>query len=283
MAIYTDSKGAIGSEFVQGGVDATSFARVEPLLAPRLLKKRFLFGIPLVSALPHPVTGRREELVDEDLKDYIIRAVAQMEFESGVFMLPVQMTKKLPFDRQEYLNLGYMQLPDRPILSIESFEIWDADNRPVYKVPTQWIDSGNFQRGQVNLIPLSAGFVGGSAGGAVPSQTAGGAFFLSILGQHGWIPSYWAVTYTTGFREGAIPVIVNELIGTQAAIFVLDELQATNRIAGYSVGLDAASQSVQTAGPQVYAKRIEQLEKQKAILLNKLKARFSLKLFSSNV
>lgn len=281
MAIYTESKQAIGNEFTEGGVDATAWTRFEPLITPAQLKRRFLFGIPLVSMLANPVTGKREEMTDEDLKDSIVRAVGDMESEAGVYVLPVQKRKKLPFDRNEYMNLGYVQLPDRPVTSVDRFRITDASGISVYDIPPQWIDPGNFHRGQVNLIPLSAGFV---AGGAVlPSQTAGGAFFLSILGQHGWIPSYWEITYTCGFSEGHLPIVVNELVGIYAAIIALDSIQATNSIAGFSVGLDAASQSVTTGGPQIYAERIKNLEAKKQVLLGKLKAKVGTKIFSSNV
>lgn len=271
----------IGSEFQQGGIDGAAWTRREALISPDQLVNRFLFGIPLYSAVPDPITGVRARLTPENIKDAVFRAVGRIELESGITISPVTRVVKLPFDRNEYLQMGFFLVPYRPILRVDWLTVMTSDNQLVYQVPNEWVDAGNFQRGQINIVPLQPAYLNA---GFVPSQSAGGAAFLSILGAKGWIASYWGLKYTTGFDTAAgIPVAMNELIGCEAAIDLLNLLAATNRVQSYSLGVDGLSQSASTPGPQVYQFRIEQLLEQKKILLNKFKALYSLKIFSSNV
>jgi hypothetical protein len=143
------------------------------------------------------------------------------------------------------------------------------------------VDPGQLKWGQVNIIPLMPAFIG--QGGTLPSFDAGGAAWLSILGQSGWVPSYWQITYVAGMDEGQIPTMVNELIGVVAAIRVLSLLAATNRVASYSLGLDAASQSINTPGPALYDAPIEKLEIRKKTIMGRLKAKWFRKFFVSNI
>jgi hypothetical protein len=143
------------------------------------------------------------------------------------------------------------------------------------------VEASGFQRGQINIVPLTIAFTNG---GFIPSQSAGGAAFLSILGAKGWIPAYWQIEYTTGFPDGALPRDLNELIGVVAAIETLSLLATTDADANSrSIGIDGMSQSVSSAGPQKYQARIEVLTAKKQMLIDKFKSRFALKMFSSNV
>jgi hypothetical protein len=287
VAIITGGKDALGSEFIQGGKDYTGWTRREPLIDSEQLKARFLFGIPMYSAIPDPVSGIRAHLTNEILKDIILRSAARIEFETGVTVLPVQRDRKMPFDRTEYLQLGYFSLPDRPVLkvlkiAVATSQYVDGTNDPqsIYALPNEWVEMGQAQRGQINILPLQPAYLNA---GFIPSQGAGGAAFLSILGSRNWIPSFWIISYLAGFDESGLPTPVNDLIGIEAAIDVLNMLGATNRIASHSLGVDSISQSVSTPGPQVYQFRIEQLMAQKQMLVNKVKALFQLKIHTSNV
>jgi hypothetical protein len=111
----------------------------------------------------------------------------------------------------------------------------------------------------------------------------GGAAWLSILGQGGWVASYWQARVIVGMDAGHIPLFINELIGLIAAIDILGKLAALYRIASYSTGLDAASQSVSTPGVSLYDGAIERMEKEKAVKLNKVKALYYKKIFVDNV
>jgi hypothetical protein len=285
MAIFTggpsgDAKDIIGSEYLQGAVDGTAWGRREPLIDPDKLKVRFLFGIPMYSAIPDPVTQVRAPYTNEMMKDAILRAANRIELETSITILPVERKVKMPFDRTEYLNLGYVLMPHRPILKMVSMYVADAQQQPIYAIPNEWIDMGQAHKGQINVLPLQPAYLNS---GYLPSQTSGGAAWLSILGARGWIGSYWMVDYVTGFDESGIPSTMNDLIGIEAAIDILNMLQATNRVSSHSLGIDAMSQSVSTPGPQVYQARLEGLEKQKQVLKGKLKSLYQLGIHSSNV
>ena len=284
MALVTTlQRPKVGSEIDQATDGQAAFGRTEPLITVDELKSRYLFGIPLVAALPDPITKVRAQMNDEMLKDVIRRAAGQAELElgTGVHISPVEVTRRVPFDRAEYRSLGFFRLPEKPILRFTSMKVKTADGSPVYDVPLTWVDPGQFAKGQVNVIPLMPAFVG--QGGTLPSFDAGGAAWLSILGQAGWVASYWELVYWTGFEEGHMPAMVNQLVGVIGAIDVLTRLAATYRISSYSLGLDAASQSVSGPGPQLYETAITRLMEEKKILLNKLKTKLYNKIAVDNV
>ena len=276
----SNNQAQVGSNLPTGATDASEWSRVEPLITPDQLVGRHLFGIPLVSAQIDPITKRAAVMTPDMIKDHISRAVSRLELEAGFNVFPVEHTVRLPFDRNEYLSFGYLQLPHRPVTSVHSLTVSTATGNTVYSVPLEWLAPGNLIRGQVTLVPLQAAFL---ASGVVSNPTGSGAAFLSILGANGWIPEYWQVKYISGFQEGKIPRVVNELIGCIAAIDILSLLATTRTANSTSLGMDGVSQSVGTAGPQVYDGRITKLEETKQILLNRLKTVYALKGFSGTL
>lgn len=281
MADYEDSKQNLGSLYPTGAVDS-SWSRLEPLITPEDMREIHLFGIPLVSFIKDPVTMQRQAMSDRIIEKKIIGAVALVEAELGMQVFPTQHMEKLAFDKNEFQSLGYFKLKNRPISSIERLAVVPANGLEIYVVPNDWIETANLSYGQINIIPLNIATTGGSF---IPAaQSGGGAFFLSILGQRPWIAAFWQVTYTTGWPEGKIPRMVNELIATVAAMDILSLLAATYaRSTSHSLGIDSLSQSISTPGPQLFLTRIEELEKKKTMLVRKLKAMFGLLLFSNNV
>lgn len=280
MAIYTDSKSGIGELTPAGAIEST-WRRTEPLITSSLMTTRHLFGIPLVSGIKDPLTRRAQVMTPEIIDDYIRRAVGTIELETSLTLFPTQIEEKMPYDRQEYQSFGYMRLLKRPVTSIEYMAIAPSNNQDVFVVPNEWIDTGQLYHGQLNIIPLTIA-LSGSSGSVVSS--AGGPALLAILGQHQWLASYWRVRYTAGFPDGNLPTVVNDLIGVTAAIDILSMLAATNgRNTSGSLSIDAMSQSVSTPGPEVYTRRIEDLEKKRLMITNKLKSLFGQKLFSGNV
>lgn len=281
MADYTTSKPALGGQFPGGDViDAHPWGRVEPLVKPDQVTSRYLFGVPLVSATMDPITKMRAVMTPEVIQDIIQGAVSRVELDTGLDIFPVQRQEKHGFDRQLYDSFGYMRTHHQPIASVEKLSVTPSNQVDVYNVPLDWLEAGNFYRGQVNIVPLTIAFQGG---GFVPSQSAGGAAFLSILGAKNWIPAYWQLVYTTGFPDGRIPRMLNDLISIYAAIDILGMLGATNRNASHSLGIDGMSQSISSAGPEVYASRIQKLEEQRVAMLNKMKAKSGKKFLVSNV
>lgn len=285
MAIFTGSelkaRPSLGSEMDHATDASAAFARVEPLLLPSQLVNRQLAGIPLYSALPDPVTKQRFNFGAPDvLNDFIEGAIGQVELETGLRVTPVEVTRRLAFDLPEYRQMGYVRVPDAPVLKVLSLSVTDASLNVIFSIPTQWIDVGHLQRGQINLLPLQPAFVG--AGTVGTSDSAGGAAFIALMGARSWVASWWTIQYVTGFAEGRVPRVLNDLVGCRAAVNILQRIQATNKVASYGISLDGAGQNITTPGVQLYSQAIELLEKDYKTISSKLKARFGKKIFSDN-
>lgn len=280
MPDYSVSKNGLGAVFPDGGV-ASDWKRSEPLITAEQLRSFHLFGIPLVSAIRDPITGRAQVMTDPLLTQYIIRAVSLAESDIMMDIFPVQYQEKHPFDKHLYDSFGFFNVMHRPVASIEALHVTPSNDVDVYQVPLDWIETGNLHKGQINIIPLTLALTNGSP---TPPQAAGGAVFLSIFGHKPWVPALWKVTYTSGFPDGMIPRLVNELIGTIAAMEVLSMLATTYaRNTSTSLGIDGMSQSIGTPGPNLFRVRMEELGDKRQRLIGKLKAAYGTKLFSGNV
>lgn len=286
MADYTTTKSALGGVYPTGSRQ-TTFRDVEPLLTAQQLRRRFLFGVPLVAPFPDPITGKPQVLIDDDLTDSIMRAAALAESNS-FFIFPRSIGKKYPWDQQLFMNLGFLKLEERPVASLEKFEVRPANSipgidGPVFSVPLDWIETANLAKGQINIVPIN---ISAMTGGQVLSTggVGNGSFFLSTMGSMGFIPAYWYAEYTVGFPEGNVPRIINEALGQQAAILVLQQLQAARALMNsQSASIDGMSQSVSGMGGQTYAKAIELLQMQLVATMKKLKTMFGQTMFVSNV
>ncbi len=286
MAIYgTSIAPNPQSVFPENAVDGQDAVRSEALLTPQLLTIRFLLGIPLVSQIKNPMTNKPDIWTEDVLKDYIVRAMAKVEVDIGVDILPVQRQEQHPYDRVHMEQYGYWRTRRKPILSIDAIRIRPANNvqgAPIWTVPPEWISLTHASKGQINLVPVMTAtaelFTTIST-----SNGNGAAFLLSAIRQLPWAPSYWQLMYTSGFPEGKIPVYINELIGTRAALDILSALAATFRVSSYSLGLDGMSQSQSGPGPQVYKVRIDELKEQYGIMTKKVKAMYGVKLAVSQI
>ena len=280
MADYTNSRPGVGSAFPENAID-TARLQLEPLLTVDLLKTRHLFGVPLVSAQKDPLTGKSQVMTDEMLYDYIEGAVSQAELELKIDIFPVKRREKQPFDINLYNSFGYFQLSHRPCTSIDKLSVTPSNMLDVYVVPNDWVEGAYLHRGQVNIVPLTVAFVQGTY---IPQQSSGGAAFLQILGNKAWIPAWWQIEYTSGFKDGLVPRVVNEYIGCVAAIEVLSMLAVTYaRSNSHSLGIDGLSQSVSTPGPQIFKVRLDELEEKKKAIMKKVKAIFGFKIFSGTL
>lgn len=280
MADYTNSRKGLGSPYPENATEAAR-QQVEPLITPDLLKSRHLFGVPLVSAQKDPLTGKQQVMTDDMLADIIEGAVAQAELELKIDIFPVKRQEKQPFDINLYNSFGYFQLAHRPATSVDKLSVTPSNQLDVYVVPNDWVEGAYLHRGQINIVPLTVAFVQGTY---IPQQSSGGAAFLQILGNKAWIPAWWQVEYTSGFPDGMVPRVVNDYIGTLAAMEVLSQLALTYaRANSHSLGIDGLSQSVSTPGPQIFKVRLEELEEKRKRIEKKIKAIFGYKIFSGTL
>ena len=280
--VYVNTKGSYGSVFPEKVVSGHPYSRMEALITPQQVRNRFLFGIPLYSNQKNPLTGQRDAITDEMIKsDFLPRAVMWAEQACHIDIFPVQRAEKQPFDKALYEAFGYFLTEHKPVLSMEKLSITPSNNVDVYVVPLQWVESSYFARGQINIVPLTAAFQG--AGFLPPSQASGGAAFLQILGSKSWIPAYWQILYTSGFPDGQVPILLNELIGNFVAKMILEMLASTNKIGSYGLNMDGAGQNVNTGGTNVYDARLQRIDENIDSLVNKVKAIFSIKMIATNV
>jgi len=280
MADYTNSKFVTGASYPENAID-TARQQVEPLLTVEQLKSRFLFGVPLVSAVKDPLTGRAQIMTDEMLADYIDGAISTAELELKIDIFPVKRREKQPFDINHYNSFGFFQLEHRPCTSVDKLSVTPSNERDIYVVPNDWVEAGYLHKGQVNIVPLTVAFVQGTY---IPEQSSGGAAFLQILGNKAWIPAWWQIEYTSGFRDGMMPRVVNDFIGATAATNILSMLALTYaRSNSHSLGIDGLSQSVSTPGPQIFKVRLDELEAQKLALKKKISAKYMGKIFSGTL
>lgn len=278
MSDYTKSKN-YGTTTYPVHANGTSglLRRVEPLITPSKLKSRHLKGI-LELAKRFGITYS-----DEELKDRINLAVNNAEIELGIPVFAEQFREKHPFDLNLYRSFIFMRTEQGPIVSLEDLSIVSSDQQSIFQVPIQWVESAQFHQRQINVIPLLSNFGGTTVNTPVAS---GGIAYLSILlNQFGFVPSYWQVTYTAGVCKdpGQVPLVVNELIGTIAAMEILSNIAPNNTQNSASLSQDGIGQSSSGPGVQIFQTRLAELAEKKKTLVGQLKRVFAAKYFLSSI
>lgn len=277
MANYDNSAINDRSVFPENAIDGQDWGRVEPLLTAKQLESRFLFAIPLVSPVINPRTKRADVKSDEDLKEHILRAVAKIEVMLGIDIFPVQRDERVPFDRAAVDTYMYMRTQHKPILSVDRLSIMPSNLGDAYILDPMWISKAYFTRGQINLTPmLTVGPNNSDYLFPASQPNAGGAFFLAQW-RKSWVPAWWRVIYTSGFPEGRMPRVMNEIIGMQAAIDVCNDIAAGFRYTSHSTSIDGVSQSQSGPGPEIYTNKIKELRAQLDPLIQKIKTQFGSK------
>lgn len=274
MADYTNSRSWPGAVYPIDSADSST-VQVEPILTPTQLRENFLFGIPLMSRMPDPITGKAKVMTDEILNSFINRAVSIAQTELNISIYEDQKVERKPYDFNLMVSQGYFRTDFRPIQSIQSLKLEAPNGNVVWDVPLSWIDLGYANVGLIYLFPYFASTDTGSfVGPLTGSSFAGGGYlqtqYMNFLG------GYWTLKYTTGFPCGKVPQIVNELIGTIASMQVLSQLAATWGLSsGASLSIDGYSQSVSTPGVQVFAQRLAELEQTKQTIIGKIRGMYT--------
>jgi len=253
-----------------------------PLITPTQLRRIHLFGIPLVSAIKNPLTGRPDAMDDDLLKEYITEAVGLVEMEGGFDIFPRQYQERAAYDAAEQHSFGFMKVRHRPAFSVEELSIADAAGTNVYEVNIDWVEKGLLHQGQINVVPFAMSAQGG---GILPlTSLSGNVGLLPAPFRSHWVPSLWQIKYTSGWTAGALPRVVNQLIGTAAAMEVLSMLATTYaRNNSSSLSIDGLSQSTSTPGPNLFDPRLKMLADKRKFLVKKLQRAMGLGFFSDNV
>ena len=282
MADYSDSRRAPGAIYPDSAIE-TGWQDLEPLLSPQKLRTIHLFGIPLVSAIKNPFTGRPDVMTDDVLKEHILEAaaIAESELGGGDFnIFPRQFQERHPYDQVQMDSFGYIQLRHRPVVSVESFAVQSSDGVNIWTVPKEWIEPGYLHRGQLHVIPFA---VASASGATLPLSGTTGLALLPSLFRFHWIPALWSIKATAGWEDSLIPKIVNQLIGTVAAMEILSNLAITYaRSQSSSLSIDGLSQSSSTPGPELFAIRMRELGEKRKFLIKKISRSCGLGLFTDN-
>jgi hypothetical protein len=251
--------------------------RIEPFLTPELFRSRYLKGIPQLFPQIH--------FTDEEIKDRIMMAMNETEAQLGTTITREEFKDKLPWDMSLYRAFIHTKVRHSPIISLEDLSIVASNDEIIFTVPSMWVDTANFSIGQITVTPLLAAFGATSASGSpitVTNQGAGVAF-LAIWGSAGnsaqQPPAYWQVTYSAGLsnKEGQVPVIVNQLIGTNAAINIISQIAQAFLYTSQALSQDGISQSSSLLGPRSFQLRLEELIKNRDELISKIRGIFAKK------
>jgi hypothetical protein len=242
------------------------FQRVEPLLTPEQFRSRFLKFIPIFI-----LNG--DTLSDDDLRDRIYLASNAVELDLKTTISREARKEKLPFKQEDYKAYIHLTAEQGPIVSIEQLAIVSADKNDIFQIPSEWIETANFAKRIINVIPLLAAYGVNSVQGAVGNA---GIAFLTVIDGLNWVPAYWQIQYTTGISntEGKIPTVVNELIGCVAALDILSMIMLMLVTTSQSQTQDGLSQA-SSFNPNIILQRITLLEAKRALLTKQLRNIFS--------
>jgi hypothetical protein len=265
---YSNSKEGWGDVVKDGSIDS-AWSACGPLITPQELRDLHLMGIPIVSAIKNPYTKKPDEIKDPSLVKMIEQAVALAELEVGIDIFPHQYEERMAYDGPEMDSFGYFRLRHLPAISVEELAVTSSDGVNVWVIPTGWIETGNLHQGQLNIVPFA---VAAQTGTTVPVVGPSALGLLPSLFKFPWVPALWRIKYTTGFKQGKIPMVINQLIGTIAAMEVLSMLGATySRSQSTSLGIDGLSQSQSLPGANIFQPRLKELGEKRRWLAKKLK------------
>lgn len=296
---FSNAKKPTGAVFPERAIDGTGlYAELEPLIDGKTMARRFLFGIPLVS----PLT--KEKLNSDDLEDFVKRGMARFQMESKALVQTKILRHRLPFDPNLYRQYMALEIPHKPIRKVLRLAICSASYAGVldslgqpeadkdfpsggelYRIPAEWIETGNQHRGLLNVIPLGVLFSGGGMGFETQSAALSGQALLQIIGATGWLPAFWTVEVATGLmcEDGSVPVIVNEAIGSAAALYAIDLLLPLFRTASQSMSIDGLNQSISDRMIELLQDKRTTLEGRYKEIIKHLKVLFGNAFFTSNV
>ncbi len=270
VADYTDSKP--GPSVWPAGALSAGWGYLSPLITPEQLVARFLWGINLQSKFQNPLTGKPWEITTDLLQDWIEGALEQAEAELNIAIIPIQVNEKLPMARRDWEANGYLCATKAfPIVSIERMSIKFANDDELWVIPMNWIETANFQFGQINLLPATAAAPLTSNNNT--NLQSGNLLFFDTWSRNRWIQALVDITYTAGFKNG-VPRVVNDFIGTMAAIDIISKLLATYaRSVSASLGIDSMNQSTSAINPIFLRGRLDDLIAERERMKKRLKGK----------
>ncbi|MNW28249.1 hypothetical protein D3C74_50710 [compost metagenome] len=239
------------------------------------MQNRIIYGIELYDTHGNPFP-------DDLLQSYLNSSIAWAEQVLNIAIQPREEEEVHDYLAQDYMNWGYVKLWKKPVLEVQSLEMWYGD-RPMMTIPKEWLKIDPLS-GMIQMFPTS-----GSTGGMI--ITASGGMFLPILrGSIGYVPQMWKVKYTAGmsepsteatgqvYRKTDIHPNLKEVIYKKTAMSVMGvwgDLIIGAGIANQSIGIDGLSQAIGTTQSPMFggaSARIKQLEEDIAAMMPGLRS-----------
>ena len=217
------------------------FSRTEALLTPKQLKERYLFGIKLQDE-------HGNEMPPEVIQHHISASLSYLEHKLDIIIAPTEFTEEYDYRAVDYTNFNFIQLKHRPLSSVTTLKAKFPNNVDLVTYPKEWIVLEK-EGAQIQLSPVE-----GTFSGLIVTQ--GGSYVPLIFGTRDHWPHLFQVKYVAGFCDDEIPLILNEMIGMQAAIRIFEimgDILHGPGISSESVGLDAASISKQLTASANYS------------------------------
>lgn len=225
-----------------------------PLPSPTDVRSFGLVGIELT----FPMTG--QTMTDDFISLHLETAIQELEFNYNL-CIKQKITTQIEDMYQGDLISRFQpfKLRNFPVLMIESIQLMYpnaiSDNPyQTYTLPPEWYV---FEKTKVNILATS--------GTVIPSYTGGqniSPMPLTSYGNQTYRPAAWRIVYQCGFENDFIPTLIWNLIIDKATLSILSDIgPLLFSVNSYNTAIDAISQSVQLAGPKLFEKRLESLEK----------------------
>lgn len=227
-------------------VSTAGLDRVEPILTVKEFKQRYMIG--LLDADGQLIDWKGNAIPDATLQHNILAAISYLEMKLDLIILKTKFVEKYDYRAVDYSQFNFIQLKKRPAIEVELIKAKFPNNRDLVTYPTEWYVLEK-EASQIQLSPVE-----GTFSGLIVTQ--GGSYVPLIYGTRDYWPHMFEIAYTAGFCDDQIPILINEMVGMQAAIRtfeILGDVLFGPGINSESVSLDGASVSKSLANSAKYA------------------------------
>ena len=245
-----------------GAVEDGSRDAAFSVISVQELKDDYLFGLDLTDDRGNPFPNKLFERYIKSAVAYISRRLdvpLRRKVYSDINPAADEGARQASYFQQEWYSYFHTQLPERPIISVESARIVFPNGRVGFDFPPAWFRLDR-ESGQLWIVP----------DGTVTNLPALGLGFIGWLplahGTVDWVPGIYQIEYTAGLDP--VPEDVKHLVAMQAAIGVLNiagDLIVGAGIANTSLSLDGLSQTIGTTSSATnagYGARIGEYKKE---------------------
>lgn len=197
------------------------------------LKENYLFGLPLED-------DNGNQMPDSFFEFYIRSAVAYAERRLNTRLSQTIITdERHDFVRQDYNKYIWLQLKNKPLISVQQVRLVLPTNQQVISYPIEWTQP-DYDAATIQIVP-------GSGSTAAVALGLSALWAPIINGLTDFLPDVFRVDYTCGFVT--VPHDIKDLIGKLSSLgplAVIGDLLFGPGVAGQSMSLDALMTNTRT-------------------------------------